>query len=118
MQKCKAHPFFREQADRRGMKGLSESIPMDYEAFYHLEKKIETDIHHLENKVEGSIHLLDLKVEDRTHNLELKIEGNTHKLELKIEQSKVDIYKAMFWTSITQLIIILGGVLAIVKWMK
>ena len=40
-----------------------------------------------------------------------------HKLELKIEESKGDIYKAMFWTSIVQLMAILGGVLAIIKFM-
>ena len=41
-----------------------------------------------------------------------------YKLELKIEQSKNDIYKAMFWTGIVQLLAILGGVLAIVKFMS
>lgn len=40
-----------------------------------------------------------------------------HRLELKIEQSKGGIYKAMFWTSIIQLLAILSGVLAIVKFM-
>ena len=38
-----------------------------------------------------------------------------HKLELKIKESKVEIYKAMFLTSIVQLMAILGGVLAIIK---
>ncbi len=46
------------------------------------------------------------------------IKDNLHALELKIEQSKGDIYKAMFWTGIVQLIAILSGVLAIVKFMK
>lgn len=40
-----------------------------------------------------------------------------HRLELKVEQTKNDIYKAMFWTSVVQLLAILGGVLAIIKFM-
>jgi hypothetical protein len=47
-----------------------------------------------------------------------KVELEVHKLELKLEQTKSDIYKAIFWTSLVQLIAILGGVLAIVKAMK
>jgi hypothetical protein len=46
------------------------------------------------------------------------LKGDIHSLELKIEQSKTDIYKAMFLTSIVQLIAILSGTLAIVKLMK
>ncbi len=46
------------------------------------------------------------------------IKDNLHILEFKIEQSKGDIYKAMFWTGIVQLLAILSGVLAIVKFMK
>lgn len=43
---------------------------------------------------------------------------DVHRLELKIEQSKGDLYNAMFWTSIVQLLAILGGVLAIVKFVS
>lgn len=45
------------------------------------------------------------------------LKKDIHHLEIKVEQSKGDLYKAMFWTSIVQLITILGGVLAIVKFM-
>lgn len=45
------------------------------------------------------------------------IRESIHLVELKVEQSKGDIYKAMFWTDIVQLLAILGGVLAIVKFM-
>lgn len=45
------------------------------------------------------------------------VKDSIHLLELKVEQSKGDIYKAMFWTSIVQLMAILAGVLAIVKFM-
>lgn len=55
-----------------------------------------------------------LATKDDIHSLK----GDIHHLELKVEQSKVDIYKAMFWTGIVQLIAILGGVLAIVKFIK
>jgi len=44
------------------------------------------------------------------------LRDSIHLLELKVEQSKGDIYKAMFWTGIVQLMAILGGVLAIVKY--
>ncbi len=43
------------------------------------------------------------------------VKDSIHLLELKIEQTKGDIYKAIFWTGILQLLSILGGVLAIVK---
>ena len=46
------------------------------------------------------------------------LKGDIHSLELKIEQSKTDVYKAMFLTGIVQLIAILSGTLAIVKFMK
>ncbi len=39
-------------------------------------------------------------------------------LELKIEQSKNDVYKVIFLSGIVQLIAILSGTLAIVKFMK
>ena len=45
------------------------------------------------------------------------VKEDIHRLELKVEQSKGDIYKAMFWTSIVQLLA-LGGVLAIMKFMQ
>lgn len=48
----------------------------------------------------------------------LSVKEDIHKLEIKLEQSKTDLYKAIFWTSIVQLFAILGGVLAIVKFMK
>jgi hypothetical protein len=45
------------------------------------------------------------------------VKDSIHLLELKIEQTKGDIYKAIFWTGIIQLLSILAGVLAIVKLM-
>ena len=39
-------------------------------------------------------------------------------LDLKLEQTKTDMYKAMFVTGLIQLLAILGGVLAIVKFIK
>ncbi len=72
-----------------------------------------------ESEVDGKSNLLATKDDIRVlkgdiHSLELDI----HSLELKIEHSKTDIYKAMFLTGIVQLIAILSGTLAIVKWMK
>lgn len=55
----------------------------------------------------------ELKNEKQT----LSTKEDIHRLELKVEQSKGGIYKAMFWTGIVQLLAILGGVLAIVKFM-
>lgn len=43
------------------------------------------------------------------------VKDSIHLLELKVEQAKGDIYKAIFWTGIFQLLSILRGVLAIVK---
>jgi hypothetical protein len=65
----------------------------------------------------SEINKLDIKID----KLDIKIDNlytNVHSIELKVEQSKTDIYKAMFWTGIVQLISILGGTLAIVKFMK
>ena len=55
--------------------------------------------------------------EFKTERQSLATKDDIHKLELKIEDSKGDLYKAMFFTSIIQLLAILGGVLAIVKFM-
>ena len=60
----------------------------------------------------GNNHLLATK--EDIHILKRDI----HSLDLKIEQSKTDIYNAMFLTGIVQLIAILSGTLAIVKFMK
>src|SRR5882672_2295022 len=64
------------------------------------------------NFLKSDINVLkdDINVlKDDIHSFELKVVGDTHSLELRIEQSKNDIYKAMFWTGIAQLIAILGG---------
>jgi len=45
------------------------------------------------------------------------VKDSIHLLELKVEQTKGDIYKAIFWTGLLQLLSILGGVLAIVKFL-
>ena len=49
---------------------------------------------------------------------ETLLRKDIHSLELKIEQFKTDIYKAIFWSNIGQLITILTGVLAIFRFMK
>ena len=59
-----------------------------------------------------------LKSELRNERLTLSTKEDIYRLELKIEQSKSDLYKAMFWTSTVQLLAILGGVLAIVKFVS
>lgn len=46
------------------------------------------------------------------------VKESIHLVELKLEQTKGDIYKAIFWTGILQLLSIPGGVLAIVKFMQ
>jgi len=48
----------------------------------------------------------------------MRTKDDIHRLELKLEQTKSDIYKAMFWTGLVQLLAILGGVMAIVRFMK
>ncbi len=71
---------------------------------------LKTDIHVLKT----DMHVLKTDM----HVLKSDIHVLRGDLELKIEQSKTDIYKAMFLTGIVQLIAILSGTLAIVKWMK
>jgi hypothetical protein len=66
----------------------------------------------VESEATGNNHLLATK--EDFHILKRDI----HSLDLKIEQSKTDICKAMFLTGIVQLIAILSGTLAIVKFMK
>ena len=64
------------------------------------------------------IHQLNVKIDVTASSAKediYHVREDIHKLELKVEQSKGDIYKAMFWTGIVQLLAILGGVLAIVK---
>jgi hypothetical protein len=69
-----------------------------------------------ESEVNRKSNLLATK--EDIHDLKNDINVLRSNLELKIEQSKTDIYKAMFLTSIVQLIAILSGTLAIVKLMK
>jgi len=66
----------------------------------------------VESEATGKNHLLATK--EDIHILKRDI----HSLDLKIEQSKTDIYKGMFLTGILQLIAILSGTLAIVKFIK
>jgi len=47
-----------------------------------------------------------------------RLDTNIHGLEIKLEQTKTDLYKAMFWTGLVQLLAILGGVMSIVKFIK
>ena len=84
----------------------------------NLELKLGDDVHNLEHKLGDNIRNLELKLGGDIHDLEVKIGNDIHNLELKIEQSRTDTYKAMFWTGIAQLIAILGGVMAIVKFIK
>ena len=65
--------------------------------------------HHL-NATKGDVHLL----KEDIHSLE----GDIHSLDLKIEQSKSDVFKAIVWIGIAQYLAILGGVLAIIKFMR
>ena len=55
------------------------------------------------NATKGDIHLL---------------KEDIHSLDLKIEQCKSEVFKAIVWIGIAQYIAILGGVLAIVKFMR
>ena len=74
--------------------------------------------------LEAKVDKLELKMdklETKVDKLETKVDmlnSGLLTVELKIEQSKTDIFKAMFWTGIVQLISILGGTLAIVKFLK
>ncbi len=85
--------------------------------FYDLLRK---DLHLPDDRAAAFVEALENVVE-----FEIKNEKQTaatkediHRLEIKLEQSKVDIYKAMFWTGIIQLLAIPGGVLAIVKFVS
>jgi len=59
-----------------------------------------------------------LAAKDDIHRLELKIEQSKNETNLKIEQSKIDTYKAIFLSGLIQFLGILGGLIAIVKFMK
>ena len=71
---------------------------------------LKSDMHFLKS----DIYVLKNDIQDFKSDMHV-LRGD---LELRIEQSKTDIYKAMFLTGIAQLIAILSGTLAIVKWMK
>ena len=59
-----------------------------------------------------------LASKDDIHKLELKIEQSKNETNLKIEQSKIDTYKAIFLSGLIQFLGILGGLIAIVKFIK
>ena len=60
--------------------------------------------------------VVELEIKNEKYSTSTK--EDIHRLELKIEESKGDLYKAMFRTSVVQLLAILGGVLAIVKFVS
>jgi len=60
--------------------------------------------------------VVEMGVKHDTQTLSTK--DDIHALELKLEQTKSDMYKAMFVSGVVQLIAILGGVMAIVKFIK
>lgn len=61
-------------------------------------------------------------VSEDTIKLEMSLRGEMKELEMsmkgEIKDSKLDIYKAIFITGVVQLLAILGGVLAIVKFIQ
>ena len=83
-------------------------------------------------KLELHLETMSLAAKEDTRRLELKLETlkeDNHKLELKIEQSKTELYKAIgqskddtnkaiYLTGLLQFLGILGGLIAIVKFMK
>jgi len=95
------------------------------EDVHSLEAKIKEDIHSLEAKIKEDIHSLKAEIKEDIHSLEAEIKEDIRSLDVKIEQSnvrieqsKAGISKAIFWSGIVQLMAILGGVLAIVKFMR
>lgn len=82
--------------------------------FYGLLRK---DLNLPDDRAAAFVNALGEVVESEIKNERQSIatREDIHKLELKIEQSKSDLYKAMFLSSVVQLLAILGGVLAIVK---
>lgn len=53
-----------------------------------------------------------------THEYKSVLKDDFHTLDKRILESKNDMYKAMFVSGLIQLLAILGGVLAIVKFLK
>ena len=85
--------------------------------FYDLLRK---DLHLPDEKAAAFVEALGevVELELKKERQSLSTKDDIHHLELKLEQSKTDIYKAIYWTTIVQLIAILGGVLAIVKFVS
>ncbi len=81
---------------------------------------LKTDVQLLKNDVQ--IIKLDIQsVKDALQILKIgfqSLQSDFHSLEIKLEQYKADIHRTIFRTSVVQFIAILGGVLAIVKFMK
>ncbi len=85
--------------------------------FYDLLRK---DLHLPDEKAAAFVEVLSevVELEIKKERQSLSTKEDIHRLELKLEQSKTDIYKAIYWTTIVQVIAILGGVLAIVKFVS
>ena len=69
--------------------------------FYDLLRK---DLHLPDDKAAAFIAAVEgvVELELKNERLTLSTKEDIYRLELKIEQSKSDLYKAMFWTSIVQ----------------
>lgn len=85
--------------------------------FYDLLRK---DFHLTDEKAAAFVEVLSevVELELRKERQSLSTKEDIHRLELKLEQSKTDIYKAIYWTTVVQVLAILGGVLAIVKFVS
>lgn len=68
----------------------------------------------IDEEVQNHINLITKDYNSKFREDMLKLEMN---LKGEIKDSKLDVYKAIFITGVVQLLAILGGVLAIVKFM-
>jgi len=118
------------EADKnRQLLATKNDVHLLKEDIHSFRSEFKEDIQRLRSELKEDIQKLRIEFKEDIQNLRNEFKGDiqnlrnefkkdTHALEIKIEQFKVDIYKAMFWTGLAQLLAILGGVLAIFKFMR
>lgn len=81
------------------------------------------DLHLPEPKAQELVQAIDEAVkaahDERNDGLATKqsVKDETHRLELKVEQTKGEVTKAIFWTSLIRFLAIVGSVIGILSFM-
>jgi hypothetical protein len=86
------------------------------------EKEAEAVTNYVKQEVEnGNKKVTEIVNKDIAHlrdHLDDRFSANENKMDFKIEQLRGDIYKVIFWSSLVQILTVVGGIIALYKIFK